>query len=123
MTLVGASDNRDLTKIRTAVVRSKSGAASVGDDGIEQSSSFGLIAGLTDAQGFINWEFGELVGIRVLVYIRTYWYRRICIKSDYDQTEYRQEKGTSMNGNDIVGIYYAILTLVKLKNASISVED
>jgi len=106
-TLVDTIRNRDLTTLNGVVIRSKSQVRYfVGDDDIEQSSSFGLIAGLTDAQGSINWEFGELVGIRASCatseYIGT---EEFVLHGDYDGVVYRQEKGTSMNGNDIVGIY------------------
>ena len=106
-TLVDVIRNRDLSTLTGVVIRSKSQVRYfIGDDSVDVPSSFGLIGGLTDNQGGITWEFGELVGIRASCtaseYIGT---EEFVLHGDYDGKVYRQERGTSFNGEDIVGIY------------------
>ena len=106
-TLVDVIRNRDLSTLTGVVIRSKSQVRYfVGDDSVDVPSSFGMIGGLTDNQGGISWEFGELVGIRASCtaseYIGT---EEFVLHGDYDGKIYRQEQGTSFNGQDIVAIY------------------
>ena len=106
-TLIDTIKNFDMDTLNGVVIRSKSQIRYfIGDDAVAATDSFGLIGGLTDSQGSIGWEFGELVGIRASCasseYIGT---EEFVLHGDYDGKVYRQERGTSFNNTDIVSIY------------------
>lgn len=105
--LVDVIKNTDLSTLNGVVVRSKSQVRYFfGDDNRFIEDSEGLIGGLTDSGGSIGWEFGSLLGIRASCcsseYIGTEEY---VLHGDYDGKVYRQERGTSFAGRDIVAIY------------------
>lgn len=105
--LVDITENFDMSTINSVVVRSKSQVRFfVGDDTNFAADSLGIIGGLSDATGSIEWEFGTLLGIRASCttsgYIGT---EEFILHGDYDGKVYRQEKGNSFNGTDIVSIY------------------
>lgn len=105
--LVDITENFDMSTVNSVVVRSKSQVRFfVGDDTNFAADSLGIIGGLSDATGSIEWEFGTLLGIRASCttsgYIGT---EEFILHGDYDGKVYRQEKGNSFNGTDIVSIY------------------
>ena len=106
-TLVDLIANTDMDTLNGVVIRSKSQIRYfIGDASLAASDSIGIIGGLTDSSGSISWEFGELLGIRASCatsgYIGT---TENIIHGDYDGKVYRQENGTSFNGDDIISIY------------------
>jgi len=100
------ADN-DLDTFNGVVVRSKSQVRFfVGDDSTDQVDSIGVIGGLTDRGGQINWEYSELTGIRASCTSSEYIGREeFVLHGDYDGKVYRQETGNSFNGSDIISIY------------------
>ncbi len=106
-TLVDLIANTDMDTLNGVVIRSKSQIRYfIGDASLAASDSIGIIGGLTNSSGSISWEFGELLGIRASCatsgYIGT---TENIIHGDYDGKVYRQENGTSFNGDDIISIY------------------
>ena len=105
--LVDIIKNKDMDTLNGVVIRSKSQIRYFIDDStVDTIDSLGLIGGLTDSSGSINWEFGELLGIRASCctsgYIGT---AEFVLHADYDGKVYQQENGVSFNGADIVSIY------------------
>jgi hypothetical protein len=105
--LVDIIRNVDLDTLNGVVVRSKSQVRYFfGDDSNFTEDSEGLVGGLTNSSGSIEWEFGGLLGIRASCcaseYIGTEEY---ILHGDYDGKVYRQESGNSFAGRDIVAIY------------------
>jgi hypothetical protein len=89
------------------VIRSKSQVRFfVGDETFNVQDSYGIIGGLADQDGSINWEFGELTGIRASCATSDYIGRtEYVLHGDYDGKVYRQEVGTSFSGRDILAVY------------------
>lgn len=107
VTLVNLIKNYSADTVNSVVIRSKSQVRFfVGDSTTPQVDSYGIIGGLYDSQGSINWSFGELNGIRASVtesgYIGSEEY---VVHGDYDGKVYQQENGKSFAGNDIVAVY------------------
>lgn len=105
--LVDVIQNTDMATLNGVVVRSKSQVRYFyGDDSTNVEDSEGLVGGLTNSSGSIDWEFGGLLGIRASCcsseYIGTEEY---VLHGDYDGKVYRQEQGNSFAGRDIVAIY------------------
>ena len=105
--LVDIIQNTDMATLNGVVVRSKSQVRYFyGDDSTNVEDSEGLVGGLTNSSGSIDWEFGGLLGIRASCcsseYIGTEEY---VLHGDYDGKVYRQEEGNSFAGRDIVAIY------------------
>lgn len=105
--LVDVIANTDLSTLNGVVLRSKSQIRYFyGDDTTHVEGSEGLVGGLTDSNGSIDWEFGTLLGIRASCcsseYVGTEEY---VLHGDYDGKAYRQEQGNSFAGRDIVAIY------------------
>ncbi len=105
--LVDVIANTDLSTLNGVVLRSKSQIRYFyGDDTTHVEGSEGLVGGLTDSNGSIDWEFGTLLGIRASCcsseYVGTEEY---VLHGDYDGKVYRQEQGNSFAGRDIVAIY------------------
>jgi len=105
--LVDIIKNKDMDTLNGVVIRSKSQIRYFIDGStVDTVDSLGLIGGLTDSSGSINWEFGELLGIRASCctsgYIGT---AEFVLHADYDGKVYQQENGVSFNGADIVSIY------------------
>jgi hypothetical protein len=106
--LVDIIENFDMSTVNAVVVRRKSQVRFfVGDDNDAfAADSLGIIGGLTDASGSIEWEFGTLLGIRASCctsgYVGT---EEFVLHGDYDGKVYRQEQGNDFNGGDIVSVY------------------
>lgn len=105
--LTSLPQDYDLDTLNGVVIRSKSQLRFfIGDDSVSTTDSFGLIGGLRSADQRLGWEFGELVGIRASCCVSEYINREeIVLHGDYDGCVYRQERGTTFNGNDILAIY------------------
>lgn len=105
--LVDIIRNVNMSTLNGVVVRSKSQVRYFfGDDGFNVQDSAGLVGGLTNSSGSIEWEFGSLLGIRASCcsseYVGTEEY---ILHGDYDGIVYRQESGNSFAGRDIVAVY------------------
>jgi hypothetical protein len=107
VTLVDMIRNYDMDNLNGVVIRGKSQVRFFVDDaGTEVTDSYGIIGGLADQQGSIGWEFGELTGIRASCCTSDYIGRtEFILHGDYDGKVYRQEQGTSFNGEDILAVY------------------
>lgn len=105
--LVDMIANYDMDTINGVVIRSKSQVRYfVGDDTVNPQDSYGIIGGLADQAGSINWEFGELTGIRASCTTSDYIGRtEYVLHGDYDGKVYRQEIGTNFAGRDILAVY------------------
>lgn len=105
--LVDMIANYDMDTINGVVIRSKSQVRYfVGDDTFNPQDSYGIIGGLADQAGSINWEFGELTGIRASCTTSDYIGRtEYVLHGDYDGKVYRQEIGTNFAGRDILAVY------------------
>jgi len=97
----------DLNTLNGVVVRSKSQVRYfIGDDSNDTIDSIGLIGGLTNRGGSIEWEYGDLLGIRASCTSSEYIGREeYVLHGDYNGKVYRQEQGVSFDGSDIVSIY------------------
>ena len=105
--LVDIVENFDMDTLNGVVIRTKSQVRFfVGDSNIAASDSIGVIGGLSQSAGSIDWEFGTLLGIRASCctsgYIGT---EEFILHGDYDGKVYRQERGKSFNASDIISIY------------------
>lgn len=107
VSLVNMIRNYDMDTMNGVVIRGKSQVRFfVGDDQYTPTNSYGIIGGLADQQGGIGWEFGELNGIRASCCTSDYIGREeYVLHGDYDGKVYRQEQGTSFNGEDITSVY------------------
>jgi hypothetical protein len=105
--LVDIIANYDLDTMCGVVIRSKSQIRYfVGGDTVGQTYSYGLIGGLTDNDGSIQWNFGELVGIRAHVTTSDYvGSTEVVLHGDFDGKVYQQEQGNNFAGNDILAVY------------------
>ena len=106
--LVDLPVDYDLDKLLTGVViRTKSQLRYfVGDDGLQQLDSMGIIGGLRTSDQKLGWEFGELLGIRASCATSGYIGRQEhVLHGDYNGIVYRQEIGNTFDGNGILGIY------------------
>jgi hypothetical protein len=110
-TLVDLIKNEDMDALTGVVIRSKSQVryfvtTTTGGTVVSAASSIGIIGGLTDTSGSIEWEFGQLLGIRASCatsdYVGT---DEIILHGDHDGKVYRQENGTSFNGSNIISVY------------------
>ena len=110
-TLVDLIKNEDMDALTGVVIRSKSQVryfvtTTIGGSVVSAASSIGIIGGLTDTSGSIDWEFGQLLGIRASCttsdYVGT---EEIILHGDHDGKVYRQENGTSFNGSNIISVY------------------
>ena len=110
-TLVDLIKNEDMDALTGVVIRSKSQVryfvtSTNGSNVVAATDAIGIIGGLTDTSGSIEWEFGELLGIRASCatsdYVGT---DEIILHGDHDGKVYRQENGTSFNGSNIISVY------------------
>lgn len=113
-TLVDIIKNNDMDTLSGVVIRSKSqvryfyGASTAANGTISPSvvDAEGIIGGLSEDGGSISWSFGQLQGIRASCctsdYVGT---EEVILHADHDGNVYRQEVGTSFNGDDIVAVY------------------
>jgi hypothetical protein len=107
VTLVNMIKNYDMDTINGVVIRGKSQVRFFVGDGTEDlEESYGIIGGLSDQNGQVGWEFGELVGIRTSCVTSDYiGLEEYVLHGDYDGKVYRQEEGSSFNTRDILGVY------------------
>lgn len=93
--------------LNSVVVRQKSQVRFFfGDGSVATTSSIGIIGGLTNNDGQISWEFGDLRGIRASCATSEFvGVEEFVLHGDYDGNVYRQERGQNFNGEDIVAIY------------------
>lgn len=105
--LIDLIENFDLDTLVSVVVRGKSQyRIFFGDDAIDPLSAPGIVGGLTTKEGQISWEYGDLVGIQASCATSEYVNREeFVLHGGYDGCVYRQEKGNSFNGENIVSIY------------------
>ena len=110
-TLVDLIKNEDMHALTGVVIRSKSQVryfVTTTNSGtvVAATDAIGIIGGLTDTSGSIEWEFGQLLGIRASCatsdYVGT---DEIILHGDHDGKVYRQENGTSFNGSNIISVY------------------
>ena len=110
-TLVDLIKNEDMDALTGVVIRSKSQVryfVTTTNSGtvVAASDAIGIIGGLTDTSGSIEWEFGQLLGIRASCatsdYVGT---DEIILHGDHDGKVYRQENGSSFNGSNIISVY------------------
>lgn len=110
-TLVDIIKNEDMDALTGVVIRSKSQVryfitSTISNTVVSASDSIGIIGGLTNSSGSIEWEFGQLLGIRASCttsdYVGT---EEIILHGDHDGKVYRQENGTSFNGSNIISVY------------------
>ena len=110
-TLVDLIKNEDMDALTGVVIRSKSQVryfVTTTNSGtvVAATDAIGIIGGLTDTSGSIEWEFGQLLGIRASCatsdYVGT---DEIILHGDHDGKVYRQENGTSFNGSNIISVY------------------
>lgn len=101
------SKDYDLDTLNGVVVRSKSQLRYfVGDDSFFAEDSYGIIGGLRALDSSVAWEFGELTGIRASCCTSGFVGREeYVLHGDYDGKVYRQEVGSSFNGNPILAVY------------------
>jgi hypothetical protein len=93
--------------LNSVVIRKKSQVRFFfGDDDTAAVSSIGIVGGLTNNGGEIGWEFGDLRGIRASCATSEFvGVDEIVLHGDYDGRVYRQERGNSQDGENIVAIY------------------
>lgn len=105
--LVDLPRDYDLDTLNGLVIRSKSQLRYfIGDDGTNVTDSYGIIGGLRSADQRLGWEFGEVIGIRASCCTSGYVGREeLVLHGDYDGKVYRQERGNTFNGNDILAVY------------------
>lgn len=101
------SQDYDLDTLNGVVVRSKSQLRYfVGNDSVAAEDSYGLIGGLRPVDNSVQWEFGELLGIRASCCVSGFVGREeYVLHGDYDGRVYRQEQGNTFDGRDIIAIY------------------
>lgn len=97
----------DLDTLVGVVIRSKSQLRYfIGDDSFDTRDSFGIIGGLRSADQRLGWEFGEVIGIRASATASAYVGRQeLVLHGDYNGKVYRQEQGTTFDGDNILAIY------------------
>ncbi len=105
--LVDIIKNEDITTLNSVVIRSKSQVRYfIGGSSTVVGDSIGIIGGLTENSGSLQWEFAEMLGIRASCctseYIGT---QELVLHGDHDGIVYQQEQGTSFNGSDITSVY------------------
>ena len=110
-TLLDIIQNEDLTSLDGVVMRSKSQVRyfvtpTDGDGILSAPESPGIIGGLSDSSGTVQWEFGETLGIRTSCttsdYVGT---AEVVLFGDHDGLVYQMESGDSFDGADIISVY------------------
>jgi hypothetical protein len=93
--------------VNTVAIRGKSQFRMLfGGDNFSANDSRGIIGALRTADQQNGWEFGELLGFRASCATSAYVQgEEIVIHGDYDGCVYRQETGSSLNGDDMVSAY------------------
>ena len=107
VSLVNLIKNNNMDTLNSVVIRSKSQVRFfVGDSTTPQIDSYGILGGLYDNQGSIDWSFGEMVGIRASCCESGYFGTdEVILHGDYDGKVYQSESGNSFAGQDIVAVY------------------
>lgn len=105
--VVDLIENFDMSTVNSVVIRSKSQVRFFfGDATYNAVDSIGIIGGLSNSSGSIEWEFGNLLGIRANCttsgYIGT---EELVLHGDFNGKVYQQEKGNSLDGQDMVSVY------------------
>ena len=97
----------DFDNIVGTVIRSKSQVRYFfDDDSTAVNNSFGIIGGLRSATTQLQWEFGQLLGIRAYCATSEYVGREeIVLHGDYDGVLYQQEQGNDFAGENILSLY------------------
>ena len=110
-TLVDLIKNEDMDALVGVAIRAKSQVryfvtSTSGSDLVAAGESIGIIGGLTDSSGSLEWEFGELLGIRASCttsdYVGT---TEIVLHGDHNGKVFQQERGTSFDGSNIISVY------------------
>jgi len=101
------AENYDLESLTGVVVRNKSQVRYFLSQSTDlPEDAYGIIGGIRATSEGITWEFGELVGIRASCctsgFVGTEEY---VLHGDYDGKVYRQEKGNSFNGRDVLSVF------------------
>lgn len=101
------SQSFDLRYLNAVVIRRKSQVRYFfSSEALETSKNEGIIAGLKLGGNGFYWEWGRLKGIRTSVCTSKYILgEEYVLHGDYDGVVYRQEVGTSFNGDNINAIY------------------
>ena len=107
VSLVNLIKNNDMDTVNSVVIRSKSQVRFfVGDATTNQIDSYGILGGLYDNNGPIDWSFAEMVGIRASCCESGYFgSEEVVLHGDYDGKVYQSETGNNFAGNDIVAVY------------------
>lgn len=97
----------NLDSLNGVVIRSKGQLRYfIGDASYRPEDSYGIIGGLRTSDQRTGWEFGELQGIRASCCTSGFIGREeYVLHGDYDGAVYRQERGYSFNGQDIIAIF------------------
>lgn len=97
----------DLEVLNGVVLRTKSQFRYfIGGGDVEVIDSYGVLGGLRSSDQQLGWEFSELQGIRASCATSGFIGREeYILHGDYDGVVYRQEKGNSFNGEDIIAVY------------------
>lgn len=105
--LVNVIQNYDMSTLNGVVVRKKSQVRYFfGDDNISVTDAEGILGGLVERNGSIQWEFGSTLGIRASCCTSEYIGREeYVLHGDYDGIVYQQEQGSNFDGRDIVAVY------------------
>lgn len=106
-TLVDIIQNEDMSTLNGVVIRSKSQVRYfIGGTSTAVNDSIGIIGGLTENSGTLQWEFAEMLGIRASCCTSEYiGATEFVLHGDHDGNVYQQEQGTSFNGSDIISVY------------------
>lgn len=99
--------NQDLDALSAVAVRSKSQVRYFfSDEDTAPTNAIGIIGALTNDNGQLSWEFGNLLGIRASCTASEYIGREeFILHGDFNGNVYRQEQGQSFDGRDIVSVY------------------
>lgn len=101
-TILDIIQNQDLTKLSSVVIRQKSQFRIM----FETAETLGIIGGLRLAQGGINFEFGQLLGIDATCAASGYIGKvEYVLHGDSNGAVHRQESGTSFNGIEIFSLF------------------
>jgi hypothetical protein len=105
--IVSLPSQYNLDTLNGVVIRGKSQLRYfVGGAGVANVNAYGIIGGLRQADAGVQWEFGELIGIRASCCTSGFVNKQeFVLHGDYDGKVYRQEVGSSFNGEDIIAVY------------------
>jgi len=106
-TLVDIIENEDMSTLNGVVIRSKSQVRYfIGGSSTVVKDSIGILGGLTENSGNLQYEFAEILGIRASCCTSEYiGATEFVLHGDHDGVVYQQESGISFNGVDILSVY------------------